>query len=341
MNYCRYLLYGLLVLLISGCGQTVKESLKVQPTPKSTAGSDKTIVILPFADYSYADDIESAYRRNMFVTENITDQLVSNSFHVSVPEDVFQYLASQDIINLKAYEGGKTTQLEDELRGEWSPAMKQELQRYIDLTNNQSNDKAVIDSPGTHGLTPQEIVKIGRHFNADYIVRGRIVEYKTRQDPSWNPMKKGWLTFITGSTNKLTFGNASTAQYDMYGSMITGAFWGGLLGSGLDWPWDPAEADQTILGISGGRDANTILWAGIGSELGRLGHNSGDNPEAVVQLRMWVQDAYTGDIVWTNRVDVKVSPESVLADYQYDALFESATERAIDTLISNFVAKSM
>jgi len=154
-------------------------------------------------------------------------------------------------------------------------------------------------------------------------------------------MKKGWLTFITGSTSKLTFGNASSDKYDMYGSMVTGLFWGGLLGSGLDWPWDPAKADQTILGFSGGRDANTIFWAGTGGALGKLGQQSGDIPEAVVQLRMWVQDAYTGDVVWTNRVDVKVSPESVLADHQYDALFESATEKAIDTLVNNFVTKSM
>ena len=81
MNYSRYLLYVLLALLVSGCGQTVQKSLKVQPAIKSTAGADKSIVILPFADYSYANDIESAYRRNLYVPENLTDQLVSNSFY--------------------------------------------------------------------------------------------------------------------------------------------------------------------------------------------------------------------------------------------------------------------
>ncbi len=50
-----------------------------------------------------------------------------------------------------------------------------------------------------------------------------------------------------------------------------------------------------------------------------------------------MQDAYNRDVVWANRVDVKVSPESVLADYQYDALFESATEKAISTLMDDFV----
>lgn len=341
MKYCRYLLYGLLALLVSGCGQSVKESLKVQPAQKSMAGADKSIVILPFADYSYADDLETAYRRSLLITENLTDQLVSNSFHVPVQEDVFGYLASQKIINIAAYENQKNSYIEDELRGEWSPAMKAELQRYIDLNNSRDNSKPVLDSPGTHGLTQHEVIKIGRQFNADYVVRGRIVEYKTRQDPTWNPMQRGWLTFTTGASSQLTFGSASAEQYDMIGNMVTGAFWGGLLGSSLTWPWDPAKADQTILGVTGGRSANTIFWGGTGAALGKLAHKSGDIPQAVVQLRVWVQDAYTGDVVWTNRVDVKVSPESVLADYQYDALFEGATEKAVVTLVDNFVNQAM
>ena len=60
-------------------------------------------------------------------------------------------------------------------------------------------------------------------------------------------------------------------------------------------------------------------------------------PQAVVQLRMWVQDGYSGQVLWTNRVDVKVSPQSVLADYQYDALFEAATEKAVDVLVDDFM----
>ena len=94
------------------------------------------------------------------------------------------------------------------------------------------------------------------------------------------------------------------------------------------------------MGVSGGRSANTIFWGGVGSEFGRLAQKS-EATQAVVQLRVWVQDAYTGQVVWTNRIDVKVSPESVLADSQYDALFESATEKAITTLIDNFVAQAM
>jgi len=339
MNYSRYLLYVLLALLVSGCGQTVQESLKVQPAMKSTAGGDKSIVILPFADYSEADDLASAYRRNLYVTENLTDQLVSNSFHLPVDEDVFRYLSSQNIIKVIAYEETNTSHLEDELNSEWSSVMKTQIKRYIDQTQYESQDKPVMQSPGTHGLTQQEVVKIGRHFSADYILRGRIIEYKTREDPSWNPLKRGILTFVAGTTSRLAYGNAASDQYDLTGYMIAGALWGGLLGSSANWPWDQ-DGGTSILGFSGGDDANTVFWGAVGSKFGEVAHDS-KAEQAVVQLRIWVQDAYTGSVVWTNRVDVKVSPESVLADSQYDALFESATEKAITTLVDDFVAKAM
>jgi hypothetical protein len=340
MNYSRYLLYVLLALLASGCGQTVQESLKVQPAMKSMAGADKSIVILPFADYSYADDFESAYRRNLYVTENLTDQLVSNSFHLPVQEDVFRYLVNQNIVNLVAYEDTKTSHLQRELNDDWSSLMKSQLEHYINQSKNATSNQPVMESPGTHGLTQQEVVKIGRHFSADYILRGRIIEYKTRIDPSWEPLKKGILTFMGGTTSRLAFGNATSDKYDMTGYMLAGALWGGLLGNGATFPWSPGGADQTILGISGGRDANSIFWGGVGSQFGKIAQKS-EATQAVVQLRIWVQDAYTGSVVWTNRVDVKVSPESVLADHQYDALFESATEKAISTLIDNFVTQAM
>lgn len=340
MKYSRYLLYVLLAIFVSGCGQTVQKSLKVQPAMKSNAGVDKSIVILPFADYSYADDIESAFRRSLYVNENLADQLSSHGFRMPIQEDVFSYLINQNIISLVAYEDSKTSLLEDELNNEWSSRMKGEIKKYIDLTNNASGNEPVMETPGTHGLTPQEVVKIGRQFSADYIVRGRIIEYKTRMDPSWDPMKKGILTFMGGTTSRLAFGNAASDQYDMTGYMLAGAMWGGLIGNGATFPWNPGEADQTIFGISGGRDANTIFWGGVGSQFGKIAQKS-QATQAVVQLRIWVQDAYTGDVVWTNRVDVKVSPKTVFADYQYDALFESATEKAVSTLIDNFVAQAM
>ena len=338
MKMRYYLLCGLLAILISGCGQTVQESLKVSPVKKSAAGAEKTMVILPFADYSEGDDIATAYHRNLYVTANLTDQLVANSFNLPVQEDVFLYLANQKIINLVAYENKAASSLDQELEdGDWSPAMKAELERYAEMARLRQANKPVLENPGTHGLTPQEIVKIGRHFNADYIMRGRIIQYKTRQDPSWSPLKKGVIGFITGGTNKLAFGMASADKYDDWGNMSAGAMYGTIAGnSWAEGPWNP-DGENSILGFTDGSASNAIFWGGVGGFLGHMSHKTGQVPQAVVQLRIWVQDAYTGDVVWTNRVDVKVSPQTVFADYQYDNLFEAATEKAITTLIDDFV----
>ena len=337
MKVSRYLLCGLLAVLISGCGQTVKESLKVSPVKKSTAGSEKTMVVLPFADYSEGDDIANAYHRNLYISSNLTDQLVSNSFSLPVEEDVFMYLVNQNIINVTAYKNTNSSTLGDEIQsGEWSPEMQAEIQGYADMANNRNRKNSTVNSLGTHGLTRQEIVKIGRHFSADYIMRGRIIQYKTRQDPSWSPMKKGIIGFITGSTNKIAFGQAKSDKYDDWGNMIAGGMYGAIAGnSWANGPWNPDGTNQLFGSISA-TTANAITWGAVGAGLGHMAHNTGDSPQAVVQLRIWVQDAYTGDVVWTNRVDVKVSPETMFADYQYDQLFESATEKAVETLVDDF-----
>ena len=316
MKYGRHLVVGLSVLILGGCGTTVHESLKVKQATTNPIGLDRTVVILPFADYSQADKLENAYRRQLFVSENITDQFVKYGFRLPVQDEVFSYLAGQNIIKVQASVKSKTKSLEHELKGEWSPTMKDELQRYIDLAHRQGSDN---DSAPTRGLTSQEIVKIGRHFSADYIVRGQINQYKVRQDPTWNPLKKGILSFVVGTASKLAFGQAESEQYDELNSSVAGG----------------AEA-AAISGITDGELTHAIAWGAGGALLGNMAHHSGKIPQAVVQIRIWVQDAYTGNVVWTNRVNVQVSPQSALADYQYDALFEQATEKGIATLIDDF-----
>jgi len=316
MKYGRHLLVGLSVLILGGCGTTVHESLKVQQTIKNTVGLDKTIVILPFADYSQADNLERACRRQLFVTENITDQFVQYGFHLPVQDDVFSYLVDQKIIKGQAAAKPKTTSLEYEMKGEWSSPMKDELKRYMELAQKQTMGNETLT---TRGLTTQEIVKIGRYFSADYIVRGQINQYKTRQDPSWNPMRKGILTFVSGATSRLAFGQAESEIYDELNNTVAGG----------------ANA-AAISGITDGELTHAIAWGAGGAFLANMAHHSGKIPQAVVQLRIWVQDAYTGDVVWTNRVNVQVAPKSVFADYQYDALFEKATEKGIATLIDDF-----
>jgi hypothetical protein len=107
MQKFKYLLYLLSAVILTGCGQTVIETLKVADPPDPYArGNGRTMIILPFADYTEADDLAGAYRRNLAVTEALTDNLVKNGFAMAVQEDVFGYLADEEIINVEAYGGG-------------------------------------------------------------------------------------------------------------------------------------------------------------------------------------------------------------------------------------------
>ncbi|MCI5123637.1 MAG: hypothetical protein D3925_03965 [Candidatus Electrothrix sp. AR5] len=293
-------------------------------------------VILPFADYSNGDNIASAFRRNILITESLTDNLTSNGFRLTVQEDVFEYLLAQEIISIAPYDDPGSASISYELQDpDWSGVMKEKLQGYMQHQNIGSNT-ARPNGPGTHGLTSQEVVKIGRQFGADYIIRGRILELRTRQEHTWAPWKRGLLPFAIGSTSRMAFGFADSARYDNWDNLLVGGTWGAIVGASANNPWDP-DSSTGFLGISGGAGANTIAWAAAGAALGDMATHGGRVDQAVVQMRIWVQSAYDASVVWTNRVDVKVSPESVLADNQYDTLFGHAIRKATTALMNNFV----
>ncbi len=338
MQKFKFALYLLSAVLLMGCGQTVVETLHVPDTShRNAAGKGQTVIILPFADYTSAEDLAGAYRRNLSVTEALTDRLVANGFSMAIQEDVFGYLVDENIISVVNYEGNNTESLTAELGGDWSDVMQNELQRYIQLQKMPSG-KSVSGSPGTHAVTPNAIAKMGRRFNADYIVRGRILEYKTRQEATWAPWKKGVLPFVNGSTNRVLNGFASSDAYDERNEALTGMLIGGIMGYNYaTWPWNEG---QTFFGMTDG-SSNTVTWAGVGAGLGMVSHSSGKVDQAAVQLRVWVQEAATGNVIWTNRVRVLVSPQTVFADKQYDTLFNKAIEKGVDALVNHFVTNGL
>ncbi len=335
MRKLKYVLYLLSAVLLMGCGQTVVETLHVPDPPDPNApGVGRTIIILPFADYTSSDSIAGAYRRNLSVTEAITDRLVANGFGMAIQEDVFGYLVDKNIINLVSYDGSNTESLSVEMNNNWSNLMKSHLQEYITDQKRMHSGKSITETPGTHAIDQKAIAKMGRKFNADYIVRGRILEYKTRQEATWAPWKKGLLPFVNGSTNRILNGFASSDAYDARNEALTGMLLGGIIGyNNATIPWD---GGQTFFGMSDGM-ANTVFWAGVGSGLGKVSHSSGKIDQAAVQMRVWVQEAATGNVIWTNRVRVLVSPETIFADKQYDTLFNKAIEKGVDSLVDHFV----
>lgn len=284
MNRLKYLIIGILALFLAGCGrgQVVVETLNVPGSTSSYAvGNGKSIVILPFADYAQGN-LESAQRRNMLITESLTDRLIINGFGLPVQEDVLNYLFNENVISTN------TSSLAIELNNDWSDTMKNDIRFYMSQVENEASKE---NSFGTQGLDNQMIAKIGRQFNADYVVRGRILEFKTRQGTSWAPSKRGFLPVVFESTGRSVFGYVNSDSYD--------------------------ENDGP----------------------NSLTHSEGPvDGQGAVQMRMWVQETATGNVVWSNRINVQVSPESVLADNQYDTIFNTAIEKGVTTLVDHFVA---
>jgi len=232
---------------------------------------------------------------------------VTNGFSLPSQEDVFDYLVAQSIINIVHYDQNNSPSLTNELNDEWSDLMKDQIRVYIAEQQTQ-HDNRIAASPGTHGLTEQTIAKIGRKFHADYIIRGRLIEFKARNEYTWAPWKRGILPFIFGPLDPIFIGFSNFDQYDNINNMAAGG---------------------TIEHESNNNDNDFGLDFLNTEQKKRI-------DQAVVQMRIWVQEAATGNVIWTNRVDVKVSP-NILGDKQYDALFNQAIEQASTSVIDNYI----
>jgi len=352
----RFFLYGFLALLVSGCasGQSVTETLHTtdMQTAPSACTTDKTVVLLPFADYSSGDDVMSVYSKSRSVTEALTDKFAGKGFKMPVQEDVTRYLVDEKIIRMASRDN--TSRLEKELSGEWSDEMKGELQNWIDADKKIAAADAggaghPVNSPGVHGLDKRTIAQLGRRFNADYVVRGRIIEYNLQKEHSWNLRKKGILPFIMGGTTQAAFGFADSEEYDNLNNIALWGLAGALIGYHTDGPFEPETSVTTTSGTSsttvssGDEHAafwNSVTWGMVGGSAAHLVNHSGYTPEAIVQLRVWVQDAATGEVVWTNRAEVKVAPGSIYGDKRSTELFKTAVNRATTLLVDDFWNKT-
>jgi hypothetical protein len=351
----RLFLYGFLALVISGCtGQSVTtETLHVPDTPTGAyCATDKTLVVLPFADYSSADDVMSVYRRSRSVTEALTDRFVAKGFKMPIDEDVTQYLVDTNIISMTTFDG--TKKLSNEMDGEWSKEMKGEFTKWIDAEKeieaaSRGSDGNPANAPGAHALNKKNVSKIGRRFGAEYLVRGRIIEYNLQEEHSWALHKKGILPFIMKGTSQLTFGFAESEYYDDLNNIALWGLAGAIIRYNVNTPFEPESSVRTISGSnivtassgdSGAEFWNAVTWGLVGAGAAHLANRSGHTPEAIVHLRVWVQDTATGEVVWTNRAEVKVAPESIYGDKRQNEMFKTAVNRATTILVDDFWNKT-
>jgi hypothetical protein len=257
-----------------------------------------------------------------------------------------------NIIRLPAQEG--SSMLKNELDGEWSDVMKGEFEKWIEADKRETAALSggaanPANAPGVHGLNKTSISKLGRRFNADYIIRGRIIEYNLQKEHTWSMRKRGILPFIMKGTTQAAFGFAESEEYDNLNNIALWGLAGSIIGYNVGTPFNPESSTTTISGgnivstSSGDSNAelwNAVTWGLVAAGTAHLVNHSGDTPEALVHLRIWVQDSATGEVVWTNRAEVKVAPESIYGDKRSSEMFKTAVNRATTLLVDDFWNKT-
>ncbi|MCK4840184.1 MAG: hypothetical protein KAS94_15365 [Desulfobulbaceae bacterium] len=318
MSTLRLFAIVFLAFAVSGCGQLVSERLALSNSaPAPNCPINKRLVVLPFADYSYNKNEQVAFRRNLAIMENLTDQLTANGYQLPVQEDLLNYLITQNII--KTSDNKSQPHLDREMRGGYfSPAMKKELQALITAEEGGTNNHSE-----TIALDQNTLAKIAAEFNAGYIMRGRIIAFELGEENTWNPLKKGVLPVIIGGGSRAMLGVAKSESYDILNQIVVGAALGGTLNSNIN---------------TGGTGLSSSSASLAGGGAGLLTSQKRGN-EAKVNIRLWVQSPENGQIIWTNRVEVKVKPQTIFADTNADNLFNLAVEKAVSALISDFATK--
>ena len=316
-------LVGISVLIFSvSCSQVAKET--VSPVTTNPAGGQfKKVVILPFADYT---DISSPYqhwRRNALVLEAMQDEFYRAGYISEVEEDVVQYLIDQGVIQSVDDLWKGTAYLDRELDENWSEEMKEEIEGVImQVMAAREARRKYGQAQQLIALDTGMIKQIGENFGADYIVRGRIMEFRAAQEDTYNPFKTGIVSFIFKTGNRMSFGVSEAELYEMISKAGAGAAGASVMAfqfTNHAWP------------------VHTTAWGAVGAGVGILAHKGGKVPDATVQVRVLVQDARTGEVIWLNRAETRVVPQTAFAEHDRNILFAKAINETARSLVDNFV----
>ncbi len=342
------------ILMLSGCGQKVKESIKaIDSTTIQYTYPCPKIVMLPFADYSSGKHVDDSLRRQIKIQNAIVHKLASKGYYVPVEEDVVQYLIDLGVITLiekPSINSAKTRRnFYRELGSGWSEEMNREIKQVL-LQNELANGPNEEFKINRIGLNKNVIRQIGHYFDADYILRGRIVEYELREGQNLNPLQQGILPFFFDWTSATIFGVAQSEEYDLWQDLAIGGVMGAGIGSQGNTPFNSPRKSSKVVGshprfaqivteTSGGYEHsaayNAGVWGAVGMATAYLAAKGGHVPKAVVQISLALQDPETGEVVWANRVEKEVEPVSMWSDSSDRTQMDIAVEEVVKTLLED------
>ncbi len=351
-------LTGLFFLFTSwGCGQKVTDSVPALDNQGRLTVSGPTVVVLPLADYTQGPSPDDSLRRQMKIQTAIAYRLAQHGFSTPLEEDVLQCLADMGIIRILESASMSSPYhriMERELSSGWSEDMRNEIakimaQNQIDNRNDNRIEMTQV------GLNPGNLREIGRRFGGQYILRGRIVEYESRDGYTLNPFRRGLLPFFFDTTSATIFGVADSEKYDLWQDMAIGAALGAGFGASANMPFNAPSEKSKIVGshprfatveteeeggYSSSHGLNAATWGLAGASAAYLAKHGGKINKGVVQISLALQDARTGKVIWANRAEKQVAPVTAWADPSVRKQIDTAIEEAARSLIDD-LAKSL
>jgi len=354
-----------------------KENISPAPTPNVmyTACPNpvsvpciRKVAVFPFADYSQQQDMmeTNAWGGNIKIQEEIADQLTAHGISVAVQEDVNTLLVDYNLIrpvneNYLLY---GTIQEEDEYSKmgtpqyeltnyAHSPTMQQELRNLIKFQTKRQ--RAESSSPVlqgvTVGLSKDIVMELGQALGVDMIIRGRIIEYGYKDVGTLNPFYRGFIPVLLDGVKDTLYGTTGAYGYEDGLEGIEDILIGAGLGYGIG-SQITHSATKSRTSLSSGiitRPVNSeytsknnyaVEGAGIGALSGWMTSQRPKKAKrsAVVQVRIYAQDARSGDVLWSNRTEIEYTPCSYFAfsDTHPKVMFDKAVKQGVKVLMDNF-----
>ena len=359
MNH-KFLLSLCLVILSSvcfgGCGATTQTTLAPTATPNVRfVPADNTVVlagirnvaIFPLADYSYQQCHlgKDCWGGNIKITEAITDQFTAHGITVAVQEDVNTLLVDEKVIRpideekylIEGTAETKDTSYKKVSTPEYevanashSPDMIDEILNVINFTEKskkQSSPPSPVLQGATVGLSKQKIVELGDKLGVDIIIRGRIIDYGYKDIGTLNPLYRGVIPVVIDSVKDTLYGATNAYGYEGDLQNIENMAVGGALG------YEIGEKIHTGEAYGG-----PGLAIGAASGWMASQHPKKAKRSAVVQVRLYAQNALNGDVLWTNRAEIEYTPKS---NFAYDethakTMFDNAVKSGIKQIMDDF-----
>jgi len=307
----------------------------------------RSVAIFPFADYSYQQcQLEKVeWGGNIKITEAVTDQFTTHGITVAVQEDVNTLLVDENIIrpidkdkylihgtkeNSEEASNRISTPEYEVANVEHSKDMSNEILKLINATEKKkpaiTKDSPVLQG-ATVGLSKEKIIELGDKLGVDIIVRGRIIDYGYKDIGTQNPLYRGVIPVVIDSVKDMMYGATNAYGYEGDLQNVENMAVGGSLGY-----------------IAGENIPNSATYGAPGLAIGTAaGFFASQHPKkakraAVVQVRIYAQNALNGEVLWTNRAEIEYTPKS---NFAYDethpkTMFDNAVASGIKQLMDDF-----